>query len=128
MQSDNLKSYFANKDKDTDFAKKTDLELQFKTLMQKCKAYLNEIARSSKDSDLNEEISSAGKVTQNVTQSVLIKMQELSSEYNSYKSRDRSIGKYDALTEEKHEITFDEFDTNEPLEISEESTTEALKE
>ncbi len=54
-------------------------------------------------------------------------MQELSSEYNSYKSRDRSIGKYDALIEEKHEITFDEFDANETQEILEESTTEAFE-
>ena len=54
-------------------------------------------------------------------------MQELSSEYNSYKSRDRNMGKYYSLTEDKHEITFNEFDTNEPLEILNESTTEAFE-
>ena len=94
MQSQNLKSIFDSGNKDQAETQRAHLELNFKTLMQQCKSKLNEIAPLLA-SNL-ESKSSADKVTANVTQSVLIKMQELSASYNQYKARSRNIGKYDA--------------------------------
>ena len=55
--------------------------------MAKCKSKLNEIGIPEAESDFTRAGSTAAKVTQNVTQSILIKMKELSNEYISYKSR-----------------------------------------
>ena len=93
MQSQNLKSIFDSGSKDQAETRRAHLELNFKTLMQQCKSKLNEIAPLIAS---DQSRSSADKVTANVTQSVLIKMQELSASYNQYKARSRNIGKYDA--------------------------------
>lgn len=54
-------------------------------------------------------------MAQNVTQSVLIKMQELSSEYSKYQARQRNIGdKYEAKEETAatdFSMTLDSFDS-----------------
>ena len=61
-----------------------DLELSFKKLLQKCKSKLNEITRCATAVGTTEQTE---KITQNVTQSLLIKMQELSADYVGFKTR-----------------------------------------
>jgi len=84
-----LKTFFSKGD-DLE-QRKAELELNFKKLLQQCKVKLNQIfsapnstAETAGDESRGE---TEAKVTENVTQSILIKMQELNSEFISYKSR-----------------------------------------
>ena len=116
MQTERLKNFFPSSAGSNDEQRKADLELNFKKLMQQCKAKLSEITKGTNSlltSEDQSENDTALTVAQNVTQSVLIKMQELSSDYSKYQARQRNIGDKYEVKEETADfsMTLDSFDS-----------------